>query len=55
MGKVLSATTHQKKEYPDAVAEIIMKPLQKLVPFQGETKILVVKIEEEEKKGKKKT
>lgn len=49
MGKVLGATTHQKKEYREAIAEILMKPLQKLVPFQGETKILVTKIIEEEK------
>jgi hypothetical protein len=53
LGKVLSATTHQRKEYREAIAEVLMRPLQKLVPFQGETKILVVKIIEEEKKGKK--
>lgn len=49
MGKVLSATTHQRKEYREAIAEVLMRPLQKLVPFQGETKILVTKIIEEEK------
>ena len=50
MGKVLSATTHQRKEYPEAIAEVLMRPLQKLVPFQGETKILITKIEEEKLK-----
>ena len=53
IGKVLSATTHQRKEYREAIAEVLMRPLQKLVPFQGETKILVVKIIEEEKSKKK--